>query len=79
MENLNRVRNRKWIKIYADLGVLIEGGIEDGITRHRQILDALKARDKQGARHAMAEHLRVSRLNVQLFDEMGTTSKKAQN
>jgi len=79
MENLNRVRNRKWIKIYADLGVLIEGGIEDGITRHRQILDALKARDKQGARHAMAEHLRVSRLNVQLFDEMGTTSKKTQN
>lgn len=27
----------------------------------------------------MAEHLLVSRLNVQLFDEMGTTSKKTQN
>ena len=79
MENLNRVRNRKWIKIYADLGVLIEGGIEDGITRHRQILDAIKARDKQAAHHAMAEHLRVSRLNVQHFDEKGAMSKKAQN
>jgi len=67
------------LRDYMGKGVLIEGGIEDGITRHRQILDALKARDKQGARHAMAEHLRVSRLNVQLFDEMGTTSKKAQN
>ncbi len=67
------------LRDYMGKGVLIEGGIEDGITRHRQILDALKARDKQGARHAMAEHLRVSRLNVQLFDEMGTTSKKTQN
>ena len=67
------------LRDYMGKGVLIEGGIEDGITRHRQILDALKARDKQGASHAMAEHLRVSRLNVQLFDEMGTTSKKTQN
>ena len=67
------------LRDYMGKCVLIEGGIEDGITRHRQILDALKARYKQGARHAMAEHLRVSRLNVQLFDEMGTTSKKTQN
>ena len=64
---------------YMGKGVLTEGGIEDGIIRHRQILDALKARDKQGAHHAMAEHLRVSRLNVQHFDEKGTTSKKAQS
>lgn len=67
------------LRDYMGKGVLIEGGIQDGITRHRQILDAIKARDKQAAHHAMAEHLRVSRLNVQLFDEMGTTSKKTQN
>ena len=67
------------LRDYMGKGVLIEGGIQDGITRHRQILDAIKARDKQAAHHAMAEHLRVSRLNVQHFDEMGTTSKKTQN
>jgi GntR family transcriptional repressor for pyruvate dehydrogenase complex len=67
------------LRDYMGKGVLTEGGVDDAITRHRQILDALKARDKQAARHAMAEHLRVSRLNVQLFDEMGTTSKKTQN
>lgn len=67
------------LRDYMGKGVLTEGGIQDGITRHRQILDAIKARDKQAAHHAMAEHLRVSRLNVQHFDEMGTTSKKTQN
>ena len=65
------------LRDYMGKGVLIEGGIQDGITRHRQILDAIKARDKQAAHHAMAEHLRVSRLNVQLFDEMGTTDRKS--
>lgn len=67
------------LRDYMGKGVLTEGGIDDAITRHRQILDALEARDKQAAHHAMAEHLRVSRLNVQHFDEMGTTSKKAQS
>lgn len=67
------------LRDYMGKGVLTEGGIDDAITRHRHILDALKARDKEEARHAMAEHLRVSRLNVQHFDEMGATSKKTKS
>ncbi len=67
------------VRDYIGKGVLTEGGIDDAITRHRQVLDALKTRDKQAAHHAMAEHLRVSRLNVQHFDEMGATSKKAKS
>lgn len=64
------------LRDYMGKGVLIEGGIEDGIARHTQIFEALKSRDKAAAHHAMVEHLRVSRLNVQRFDEMGATSKK---
>ncbi len=64
------------LRDYMGKGVLIEGGIEDGIARHTQIFEALKSRDQAAAHHAMVEHLRVSRLNVQRFDEMGATSKK---
>ncbi len=60
---------------YFGKGVLIEGGIEDGIARHTLIFEALKARDKQVANRAMKDHLRVSRLNVKKFDETGALAK----
>lgn len=59
------------LRDYMGKGILIEGGIEDAIVRHRQIYDALVARDRKAAVQAMAEHLQVSSLNVKYFDRQG--------
>jgi GntR family transcriptional repressor for pyruvate dehydrogenase complex len=64
------------LREYMGKGVLIEGGIDDGIARHTQIFEAMKAGNKEAAYHAMVEHLRVSKQNVERFDEMGAMTKK---
>ncbi len=57
------------LRDYMGKGILIEGGIEDAIARHRQIYHALRARYKEAAIQAMREHLKVSSYNVRVFDE----------
>jgi DNA-binding FadR family transcriptional regulator len=56
-------------------GILVEGGIEDAISRHREIYQAFCNRDREAVHRAMADHLKVSSLNVQFFDKKGTTVK----
>lgn len=56
------------LKEYMGKGILIQGGIDDAIDRHRKILEALSAHDVGLARLAMAEHLKVSSENVRQFD-----------
>lgn len=63
------------LRDYMGKGILVEGGIEDAIARHRQIYRAFCDRDREAVRKAMAEHLRVSSLNVQFFDKKGATAK----
>jgi GntR family transcriptional repressor for pyruvate dehydrogenase complex len=64
------------LRDYMGKGILIEGGIEDAIARHRQIYHALRARDKEAAIQAMREHLKVSSYNVRVFDEQLHKKKK---
>ena len=64
------------LRDYMGKGILIEGGIEDAIARHRQIYHALRARDKEAALKAMREHLKVSSYNVRVFDEQLHKKKK---
>ncbi|AEV30410.1 transcriptional regulator [Sphaerochaeta pleomorpha str. Grapes] len=56
------------LKEYMGKGILIQGGIDDAIDRHRKILDALSDHDVGLARLAMTEHLKVSSENVRQFD-----------
>ncbi len=67
------------LRDYMGKGILIEGGIEDAIKRHREIYQALLDRDAKAVHQAMVEHLKVSSLNVQFFDKQGTASKKSSN
>lgn len=64
------------LRDYMGKGILVEGGIEDAISRHRQIYQALQKRDPEAVHTAMSNHLKVSSLNVQFFDKQGTTTKK---
>ncbi|WP_293908492.1 FadR/GntR family transcriptional regulator, partial [Sphaerochaeta sp. UBA5836] len=59
------------LRDYMGKGILIEGGIEDAIKRHREIYQALLNRDAKAVHQAMVDHLRVSSLNVQFFDKQG--------
>ena len=45
-------------------GIFISGGIEDAITRHNNILEALKAKDPVMADHMMYDHLHFSEKNA---------------
>jgi DNA-binding FadR family transcriptional regulator len=64
------------LKDYMGKGILIQGGIDDAIDRHRKILDALTLHDVAKARQAMTEHLQVSSENVQLFDSRAQKKEK---
>lgn len=64
------------LRDYMGKGILVEGGIEDAIKRHREIYQALLNRDAKAVHQAMVEHLKVSSLNVQFFDRQGATAKK---
>ncbi len=48
-------------------GIFIEGGIDDAIMRHANILNALKAHDAAMAEDAMHDHLAFSRRNVENY------------
>ena len=48
-------------------GIFLEGGIEDAIMRHTNILTALKERDPVLAENAMYDHLYVSLKNVGIY------------
>lgn len=64
------------LRDYMGKGILVEGGIEDAIARHRQIFQALQTRDPEAVHKAMSDHLKVSSLNVQFFDKQGSSPKK---
>ena len=66
------------LRNYMGKGVLVDGGIEDGIKRHQEIFSALEKRDPTAAHQAMVDHLRVSSENVKEFDKKGVkiTKKK---
>jgi len=65
------------LRDYMGKGILIEGGIEDAIKRHREIYQALLNRDAKAVHQAMVEHLKVSSLNVQFFDKQGASNKES--
>ncbi len=65
------------LRDYMGKGILIEGGIEDAIKRHREIYLALLNRDAKAVHQAMVDHLRVSSLNVQFFDKQGASNKES--
>jgi DNA-binding FadR family transcriptional regulator len=53
---------------YIGKGVLLPGGIEDGVYRHNLLVEALKSRSPEKAAKAMEEHLSASHENVREFD-----------
>lgn len=52
---------------YMGKGVLVAGGIDDAITRHKKILHALEAHNTTDAVVAMNEHIAASKRNVEIF------------
>ena len=56
------------LRDYMGKGVLLPGGIEDGLMRHRIIIAALETGSPDQAEEAIREHLKVSRQNVSRFD-----------
>jgi len=64
------------LRDYMGKGVLVDGGIDDGIRRHQEIFSALERRDAQAAHQAMVDHLRVSSENVKEFDKQGAKLAK---
>ena len=52
---------------YMGKGVLVAGGIDDAITRHKKILRALEAHNTEDAVTAMNEHIAASKRNVEIF------------
>ena len=52
----------------------VDGRPEKSIRRHRELLDAIKARDPEGAAQAMREHL--IDIENSLFEMMGRRSRK---
>ncbi len=54
---------------YMAKGAAITGGITDANEKHMLIVNALKTRDSEKAANAMLEHLRKSRLSVEIFNK----------
>lgn len=48
-----------WLEVVL-VSVHAPGGVEDGVTHHRKILDCIKERDTEKARSAMRDHIRHS-------------------
>ena len=64
------------LRDYMGKGVLMDGGIVDGIKRHQEIFSALENRDPKAAHQAMVDHLRVSSENVKAFDKQSQENTK---
>ena len=54
-------------KDVIEIGIFVEGGIDDAIIRHQRILDALRARDAEQAEKMVYEHLDQSRRNYEVY------------
>lgn len=61
---------------YMGKGVLIEGGVDDAILRHRRIIDAIISRNSAEAEKAMQEHVLASLANVERFAKRDKTHLK---
>ncbi len=59
------------MKDFISRGIQYPGGNEDGIQRHRAIFQAIADHDPQRAEREMAEHLKVSRHNVETVEQQG--------
>lgn len=64
------------IKDVIDFSSLVEGSIDDGIHRHRQILHALRAHDPILAGHMMYDHIYHSKLKCLQYFEMQKEMQK---
>jgi GntR family transcriptional repressor for pyruvate dehydrogenase complex len=53
------------LRHFIERGIAVTGGNEDGIYRHRRILDALRTHDPDFVEKEIRDHLEHSRLNVQ--------------
>jgi len=51
-------------------GIQVPGGNEDGLMRHRSVLEAIRTGDPDTAENAIRDHLDVSRRNVKVVEEM---------
>ena len=60
-------------KDIIEIGIFVEGGIEDAITRHQRIMDALRDRDADRAEKMVYEHLEQSRRNYEVYYKIGLT------
>ena len=54
-------------KDVIEIGIFVEGGIDDAIVRHQRIMDALRTRDADMAEKMVFEHLDQSRKNYQVY------------
>ena len=63
------------LRDYMGKGILVSGGVDDAIKRHREIFNALYCRDAQSAHQAMVDHLKVSSENVRKFDKQNKREK----
>jgi len=54
-------------KDVIQIGIFVEGGIDDAITRHQRIMDALRSRDAVLAEKMVYEHLEQSRWNYEVY------------
>lgn len=57
------------LRSYMEKGSYKSGSIENAITHHKQIYDALASGDPNGAIKAMQDHLTVASENVRYFNE----------
>ncbi len=63
------------LKDYMAKGVLLPGGIDDGLIRHARVIRAIASGDPDQAEEAMRDHLKVSRENVSVFDSRQNLQK----
>lgn len=66
LEILVQAMKNIFIKMIG-IGIFLRGGIEDAITRHANILEALRQCDPAKAEEAMYDHLMYSRGNVKNY------------
>lgn len=59
---------------YMKKGNLLEGGVEDTILRHQNLIAAIESHDSEAAADAMLDHLNASRLRVRSYTERKTVS-----
>lgn len=61
------------LRNFIKRGLFVSGGNEDGIYRHRMILDALKTRNPEEVEKVVREHLLHSKHNVDIQQSVQKT------